>query len=679
VGQKIKKVWELSPADRLNPKYGRFQNAYHGVFALNDLICGIIESRKTLHDNEIRAYRKRGKGSAEVWRYIASFTEAKETKSPESIRHLALVPRREGGIASLVFQVSRGPSSKIVCIDAANGKLRWSLRCEQHASQIATDADYIYVLPTQAWEMEKHGEVVSHDFASEILVLRAYDGGEATSVKLSKSVGAMLAPGDPTGRLILGMEREVQEIDTGTLRTLWKARLPVREKQMVDWLSISGDSVYGDLSDINTLFRLQVFNNGKTHLVWLITYPVALRKGEESGDFAALPFHDKQDKRFYLPSTAGLMRGIDCERGKTLWTAKVKDEGCVGIGSPCRVGNQLFAAFAAENLYLLNPKTGKVLDRLEWPHPLEVPLLPAPNDEGVLMSLGKSIAIFRGNTARGNASRSPRPLIRRKSYVERYCNGECEAVYSELIALGGAVRKEPLFSEAKAVAEETVRRSRHNLLLLHERLLKLGFEFGASEKALRMAGPDAARKLNKIEKKMGTLPILLRTWYLTFDNVQFWQPKKHVLRIKRGGSPPQGSDVWGLARHSVLMFASLDECLDMRQQILDEHDEIERQRGDEPPFFPQYPRPTNFLPLGTHASNEDAKGFRLPCDGIDGAYYNEGFGDEYFNMELRRAFEWGGFPYWSKLLKSPKYRSGFWYVPDFPRLLPILKEGLLKV
>ena len=86
------------------------------------------------------------------------------------------------------------------------------------------------------------------------------------------------------------------------------------------------------------------------------------------------------------------------------------------------------------------------------------------------------------------------------TYFERYCNGECEAVYRELIALGGAVRQEPLFSDAKAVAEETVRRSRHNLILLHERLLKMGFEFGAPEKALQMAGSDAIRKLNKIEK-----------------------------------------------------------------------------------------------------------------------------------------------------------------------------------
>jgi hypothetical protein len=45
------------------------------------------------------------------------------------------------------------------------------------------------------------------------------------------------------------------------------------------------------------------------------------------------------------------------------------------------------------------------------------------------------------------------------SYLERYLTGEHEQVWAELVALGAAVRDEPLYSDALAVARETMRRA----------------------------------------------------------------------------------------------------------------------------------------------------------------------------------------------------------------------------
>jgi hypothetical protein len=52
------------------------------------------------------------------------------------------------------------------------------------------------------------------------------------------------------------------------------------------------------------------------------------------------------------------------------------------------------------------------------------------------------------------------------SYLERYLNGEREQVWAELMTLGAAVREVPLYSDAWAVASETMRRVRHTIELL---------------------------------------------------------------------------------------------------------------------------------------------------------------------------------------------------------------------
>lgn len=63
------------------------------------------------------------------------------------------------------------------------------------------------------------------------------------------------------------------------------------------------------------------------------------------------------------------------------------------------------------------------------------------------------------------------------SYLERYLNGEHEQVWNELIALGDSVRHEPVYSDARAVAQETMRRARRNIETLYQRLQSIGFQF----------------------------------------------------------------------------------------------------------------------------------------------------------------------------------------------------------
>jgi hypothetical protein len=64
------------------------------------------------------------------------------------------------------------------------------------------------------------------------------------------------------------------------------------------------------------------------------------------------------------------------------------------------------------------------------------------------------------------------------TYLDRYLRGEHEQVWDELVALGAAVREEPLYSDALAVARETMRRARHNIETLIPRLVRVGYLFG---------------------------------------------------------------------------------------------------------------------------------------------------------------------------------------------------------
>jgi hypothetical protein len=65
-----------------------------------------------------------------------------------------------------------------------------------------------------------------------------------------------------------------------------------------------------------------------------------------------------------------------------------------------------------------------------------------------------------------------------RTFLERRLAGEYEQVWAELQALGEAVREEPLYGDALAVARETMRRVRENLEMLIPRLVAVGYQFG---------------------------------------------------------------------------------------------------------------------------------------------------------------------------------------------------------
>ena len=116
----------------------------------------------------------------------------------------------------------------------------------------------------------------------------------------------------------------------------------------------------------------------------------------------------------------------------------------------------------------------------------------------------------------------------RPTYPQRYLSGEHERVWAELVALGGRVREEPLYSDAWAVACETMRRVRHNIETLIPRLQELDYVFGAgffddlspaeAAEALRQApifappSSAAPTQVAELEGLVGPLPVSVRAY-----------------------------------------------------------------------------------------------------------------------------------------------------------------------
>jgi hypothetical protein len=265
----------------------------------------------------------------------------------------------------------------------------------------------------------------------------------------------------------------------------------------------------------------------------------------------------------------------------------------------------------------------------------------------------------------------------KSGFLERYHARNYVRVWQELIELGNKVLAEPLRSEAILVCEEIVRRARLNLLTLHGRLLDLGYEFAEPHAALVDAAPDAVTQIEELEQELGMLPLIARVWYTTVASVNFCQGEGQRA-YTYGIRPPTGPDVFGLGSHPVLIFQSLDHCREQLQQMAAKQEEPIRQPKEASDGSRSTP-PAQFLPLGGSASNCEPKGFRLPCAGVDGAIYNDGGGDTYFVDELRSAFRCGGFPFWQRGLSNSNFYSPCEYQPNFEKLLPVLKEGLLEL
>jgi hypothetical protein len=100
-----------------------------------------------------------------------------------------------------------------------------------------------------------------------------------------------------------------------------------------------------------------------------------------------------------------------------------------------------------------------------------------------------------------------------RSYLERYLDGESVGVWAELTALGPAVRQEPVYGYARAVAEEMMRRARQNVALLVERLGALEYRFAEPDRVWTPPDDHVTTTLDALEQRYDSFLVVVRTWY----------------------------------------------------------------------------------------------------------------------------------------------------------------------
>lgn len=268
------------------------------------------------------------------------------------------------------------------------------------------------------------------------------------------------------------------------------------------------------------------------------------------------------------------------------------------------------------------------------------------------------------------------------TYLERYQAGEYEAVWAELLRLGDAVRQDPLYSDALAVAQETMRRVRHNVERLHRRLLALDYRFVEPRRALVPPQADIYDKLARFEAEFGTLPLSLRAWFEWVGRVDFRgdHPALCGYDLLPGDFPygeffPHNPGVSFPYYADPLRFWDIDEAT----SVLEDR-----------PGVPIESTPPHQLVEADWYTKAGVSGGQyvilLPNPAVDAPLGGGPRGSTFVGY-LRTAFRWGGFPGY-ELHSSPAFaawRERYLIKAEYPgipvptQLLRELADGLLPI
>ena len=256
------------------------------------------------------------------------------------------------------------------------------------------------------------------------------------------------------------------------------------------------------------------------------------------------------------------------------------------------------------------------------------------------------------------------------NYFERYTNGEEEAVWAELLALGPKVRDTPYLPQAMAVCREMTRRSRLNLRLLINRLSELDHQFWCymlqtSPHLARLRKDDFAQWepciwiqpkpgvsdiLDKAEKNGITLPLALRDWMEEIGLVSLSGSHPALCPFYSSWEHPNlYPDPFEVSASIELMAESISGLPSTQRagKTISSDDIYKSEMGIE---------------------SHEARGYWImyPDASIDVELKGVWFPTTFVGY-VRKSFQWGGFPGWERYPNRPE------------KELALLREGLLPI
>lgn len=294
-----------------------------------------------------------------------------------------------------------------------------------------------------------------------------------------------------------------------------------------------------------------------------------------------------------------------------------------------------------------------------------------------------------------------------------------------MISLGPDVRSRPYLEPAWSVAQETMRRARHNVETIVKRLDQIGYEFwngrhGPSTPRVNISSVEAlyksamehspalqsaafrqqfgqllekAKVMRATTEAMRSLdaPLAPITSHLD-DDIVFSPPSARTNAMirkleKNGLFLPLSLKAWAemvgdinlSGAHPTLCFwrdakfpniladplmISLDDLLFQGEQWLDSRGEADSPRDVE--VMLGWDANTKADLVIADEEIDQGYGIRLPAEGADAALNNEPH-QTHFVDYLRIAFRWGGFPGWENRSRRPEKELRF------------LSEGLLPI
>jgi hypothetical protein len=234
----------------------------------------------------------------------------------------------------------------------------------------------------------------------------------------------------------------------------------------------------------------------------------------------------------------------------------------------------------------------------------------------------------------------------RFSLLSRYRSGEEEQVWNDLFAAGPDVRREPLYSDALAVARETMWRARENVERLIGRLVILGYEFafprrGESPVGYAALAPVVQPELvDDVERRVGTLPLALRAWFEVGGGVNFT------------GSHPDWRAEW---HEHPLIVNPLWVVFESHRDWLGQRPKSGLDLAAAGPYhFPISPAYFHAAPPGVARQYA----ITLPNAAADATLTGEPCGRSFVEY-LRNAFRWGGFPDFERSVDRPSGQLAF--------------------
>lgn len=224
--------------------------------------------------------------------------------------------------------------------------------------------------------------------------------------------------------------------------------------------------------------------------------------------------------------------------------------------------------------------------------------------------------------------------MRFDQFFERYKAGEREEVWAEMVAVGPAVRQQPLYTEALMVAQEMMIRARQNISLLIERLHILDYQFISPQSIWYQSSPYLRNQIDQLEQQYGVLPIVLRAWYDEIGIVSFAgsHPKlNHFYRGYQIGNTEPYGDALEIEYHNDDLWSFYGQ---------------ESDQGTLPPLF-SFGFASDIDTKAGYSGGGDGYRIVIPAPGFDTPilYYREPhWMGTMIVPYLRTCFEWGGFP-----------------------------------